>query len=93
MYEINAHVTVSKLAEEMAQEIYEELAKRNSFYAGCPHREAFVKRVAPTLREEARRTLGEMLARNDVSDAEKTTIHEALVLDHAIRDLNQTHYH
>jgi hypothetical protein len=84
MTEVNAHKLVSNLCEEMAQTIYEELAKRNNFYAMYPDRREFVREIAPTLREDARRTLAEMLSRNDVALHEKEAIHEALILDKTI---------
>lgn len=81
---VNAtHPLVADLCTEMAQAVYEELAHRNTFYKMYPghSRASFVKHVAPTLRQEAVRTLSEMLARNDVPQNEKDKIYEALLLD------------
>jgi hypothetical protein len=81
---INAHKMVADLCEKMAQEVYEELAKRNGFYAMHPDRKAFVKEAAPSLRQEARAILAGMLGDPKVSDKDKSRIHEALILDKTI---------
>ena len=84
MTEINAHRMVARLCEEMAQEVYEELAKKNLFYAMWPRRADFIRHCAPTLREQARRTLAELIAHKDTSEADKERIYEALLLDKTI---------
>ena len=73
--EINAHRMVANLAVEMAQTVYEGLAKDNTFYKTWT-RTAFVKECAPTLRAEAKQLLAGMLTRNDVSQYEKDKIFE-----------------
>ena len=83
--EVNTHKLIANLCEEMANEVYEVCAsKYDNWYAQNPDRKAFVRQCAPTLKEHARRTLGEMLARNDVPEAEKERIYDALVLDRTI---------
>lgn len=81
---VTAHEMIANVAEAMAQELYEELAKDNSFYKVNEDRQDFVLHCAPKLRAAARSILGGMLARNDVSDIEKQQIHEALVKDNAL---------
>ena len=81
MAEVNAHKMVAHLCKEMANEVYEELAKKNGWYKANPNRRNFVNSCAPTLRQEARQILARMLERNDVSTYEKDKIFEALMLD------------
>jgi len=79
-----AHEMVAHIQVEMAQSIYEELAKNDIFYRDNPDRNVFVKACAPTLRDHARGVLSEMLARHDVSQVEKEQIYQALLLDKVI---------
>lgn len=79
-----AHHMVAHVQQEMAQNVYEELAKNDSFYKEWPDRNEFVRVCAPTLRDEARAVLAEQLARHDVSQVEKEQIYEALLLDAVI---------
>ena len=79
-----AHQMVAHVQQEMAQSVYEELAKNDQFYQQWPDRAAFIKMCAPTLRDAARGVLSEQLARHDVSHAEKEQIYEALLLDKVI---------
>jgi len=76
-----AHKMVAHVQQEIAQSIYEQLAKRDDFYKTWPDRAVFVKQCAPTLRDAARSVLSEQLARHDVSQVEKEQIYEALLLD------------
>lgn len=76
-----AHRMVAKLQLEMAHAVYDELARKdNKFYREWNETE-FVNMVAPTLRDEARKTLATMLGQPGVSDSEKEEIYTALVLD------------
>jgi hypothetical protein len=84
MMEINAHKLVAHVAEEMAQEVFEELSKDNRWHAINKDRAAFVRTCAPTLRQEARGILAGMLERHDVSEHDKREIFEALMLDKQI---------
>lgn len=79
-----AHQMVAHVQQEMAQEIYEELAKNDAFYKQHPDRNEFVKMCAPTLRDAARGVLSEQLARHDVPHEQKEAIYEALLLDKVI---------
>lgn len=79
---IRAHKMVAHVAREMAMEVYEyKCLRSNEFYATFPDMDEFVRSVAPTLKEAARKALGEMLAREDVSAIEKQDIYDALILD------------
>lgn len=83
--EVNCHKLVANLCVEMANECYDEILTRsNVLNSRRPTRASFVKEVAPTLREEARRILASMLERHDVSTAEKNEIYEALLLDNSL---------
>ena len=83
--EVNAHRMIADLCVEMANEVYETCATLyNNWHKLNPSRKRFVKECAPTLIEDARRTLAEMLGRHDVSDADKEKIYEALMLDMTI---------
>lgn len=81
---VPAHRYVAHLCEEMAQAVYEELAKSNLFYAANPDRAAFVRWCAPTLRDEARTVMGELLGRHEISEEKKAYIYEALLKDRSI---------
>ena len=77
-----AHRMVAHVQQEMAQQVYEELASKNDkFFSEWPDRNAFVQMCAPTLRDAARGVLSEQLNRHDVPHAEKEQIYEALLLD------------
>lgn len=81
-----AHKRVAQIAVAMANEIYEELAPRNQFYAAFPDRREFLNQCAPTLIHEARSALAKMLSDPGISDHDKEEIFEALELDRAIPD-------
>lgn len=79
-----AHKIVGELAEKMAQTVYEERAKDNAFYAKFPNRSAFVKMFAPQFIPDARATLTDMLQAENISDAERENIFNALILDRTL---------
>src|ERR1700681_579934 len=78
---INAHRMVAHIAEEMAQALYEELAKNDAWYAQHQDRADAIKGMAPSLRQEARKVLAEMLGDEKTSQYDKERIYEALVND------------
>ncbi len=80
----HAHRLIAQTAEEMAQAVYEECAKDNTWYAEHLDRRAFVREVAPTLISQARSTLGEALASHALDDDAKAVIFQALQDDLAI---------
>jgi hypothetical protein len=81
---ITAHGMVAEMCVSLAQEVYEEKASKNDFYAQYPDRDDFVRTWAPEFRQEARECLGAMLGRPDVDEATKDKIFEALCLDKAL---------
>lgn len=88
-----AHKMVAELQVEMAQTLYEELAKSNQFYKDWPasKRNQWVKACAPTLRDHARSTLAEMLGHHDLTPQEKEDIYQALLLDATIPNEDRLH--
>lgn len=83
--DITSHKLVADMCVEFANELWEELAAGNNFYKhNKQHYRLFIQRIAPVLRPHAVKVLSEMLARDDVSDAEKKLIHEAIVMDRSI---------
>lgn len=88
-----AHKMVADLQVEMAQALYEELAKSNNFYQDWPasKRNQWVKQCAPTLRQHARATLAEMLNQRGITDQEKEEIYEALLLDATVPNEDRVH--
>lgn len=83
--EVAAHKMIGDLAVHMAYEVYEECASRyNNWYKMHPDAKEFVGRCAPTLVEEARRTLAALCGDEKLSVEERDEIHEALLMDAAI---------
>ena len=83
--EIVAHKMIADLAVQMAHETYEQCASHyNNWYKVNPSRTAFVKRCAPTLVEEARRVLAQLLDSDKLPREEKDKIFEALLMDASI---------
>lgn len=82
--QIACHKMVLATALDMAQELYELMAKDNDFYARFKHRGAFVKAVLPQLIPQARATLVAMLS-TPISDTLKAEIASALILDNSVR--------
>lgn len=81
---IYAHKLIAETAREMAKAVYEECASNNAWYAANPSRRNFVRHAAPTLIQQARETLTDMLQQPDVSEAQKAEIMDALVQDRSI---------
>jgi hypothetical protein len=79
-----AHKIVGDLAVKMAQTVYEERAKDNTFYAQFPNRNAFVRQFAPMFISDARAVLTDMLQQESISDAEREDIFNALILDRTL---------
>lgn len=79
-----AHKMVAHLAQDMAQAIYEECAKDNFWYFLNKDRKAFVAKLAPTLLDEARAQLTDMLTRKDIPEDQKELICDALKADREI---------
>ena len=91
-----AHKMVRDIQIAMAHDIYDTLASKphgegDRFRADYPSETQFVNSIAPTLRDHARATLAEMLARHDVSDAEKAQIYDALLQDAVIPNEDRWH--
>lgn len=80
----NAHRMIAKLAEDMAYLSYEQSAKGNNFYKAFPNAKAYVREVAPTLIEEAYRTLCKVLGDDDIPEKQKNEIYEAIMAHNAI---------
>lgn len=78
---MHADRTVSHVAQEMAQAIYEECAKDNAWYAMNKNRRHFVRELAPQLVQQARAILAEMLAQPGRDEADKERIMDALMRD------------
>lgn len=80
--QVVTHKLIGKLCAELANAVYEQCATRgNNWYAMHPDRKEFVRTCAPTLREEARRTLATMLGDPKLPENQKEEIHDALMLD------------
>jgi hypothetical protein len=79
--QVVAHALVAKTAEEMANEVYEEMAKTNEFYAAYPTRKAWVDSAIPRFVEYARKSLAELLSKPGFPEDQKEVIYNALVLD------------
>lgn len=91
-----AHKMVRDVQINMAHAIYDALASKphgegDKFLADYPSEGAFVNMIAPTLRDQARATLAEMLARGDVSDHDKNEIYEALLMDAFVPNEDRWH--
>ena len=80
----HAHKLVAKTAQEMAQEIYEQNASDNKFYAEYPDREAYVSKCWPLYLTAARATLAQLLSTN-MDESLKAEIHDALIRDATLR--------
>jgi hypothetical protein len=85
--ETTAHKYVAHLARELAETQWEELCRDNAFYhrnKAPENKAAFLAMFIPDYRKVARSILAQMLARNDVSEADKEEIWEALTLDRTL---------
>lgn len=79
------HILVAKTAEQMAEEIYEELAKQNGFYMRHPVRQTWVDNTWPKLIDQARSLLASMLQLDEVEQKTKDEIYDALLKDSPLR--------
>lgn len=79
------HILIAKTAEQMAEELYEELAHNNVFFTHNPDRATWVNNTWPTLLDSARSLLASMLGEIGVSERDKELIYEALLLDKPLR--------
>lgn len=82
--DITAHRLIADLCVNMAEEIYEELAYRNSFFRIHEDRQDFIKQCAPTLKTEAKRILASLLDDPETSEMQKRDIYQALLLDNQL---------
>lgn len=79
--DVTAHKMLDHLAVELAGSEYEEMAsKHKEFYTQWKDQKEYIRYRAPYLLGPVKSLLADMLTRNDVSEAEKEQIHEALVL-------------
>lgn len=79
------HILVAKTAEQMAEELYEELAKKNGFFAKHPVRQLWVNDTWPKLIDQARSLLVSMLGLPEVDQKTKDEIYDALLKDSPLR--------
>jgi hypothetical protein len=77
---IIVHELVASTAKGMAECLYEELARDNTFFKNNPDRKKFVDLMYPILVEQARTTLAGMLG-GTMDETLKEQIHDALVKD------------
>lgn len=93
---LNAHIQVAKVAIRMAHELYEVWAEQNHIYKQLKDakergfkvkdpRRLFVKRVAPTLLQDARRALAQTIANPNTTEYMREQIAEALIKDAALQ--------
>lgn len=82
-----AHWLVAKTAREMADQLYEEMARDNAFRKRHPRRKAWVDWVYGSLLAQARAALGAILAdqRTTISQEMKDKIADALIQDASLR--------
>jgi len=89
---LNAHIVVAKTAIRMAHELYEVWARQNHIYKQLKEatergfkvkdpRRLFVKRVAPTLLQDARRAMAQTIAHPDTTEYMREQLAEALIKD------------
>lgn len=84
------HKFIKETAREFAGAFYDAAARDDVFYKYYPSEKGFIAREWGRFVPHARSILAQMLARSDVSEHEKSTIHEALQLD---RTLPQSQRH
>ena len=82
-----AHWLVAKTARELAESIYEDLAKDNAFYRRHPDQKAWVEAVHGSLLQQAREALASILndPRPTISEERREQIAEALIMDASLR--------
>lgn len=80
--DVTAHHLVAETCVALANEVYETLCMRsNELYRVHRDKNDFIRQCAPTLRQEARKVLGQILADPMTSETEKEKIYDALCLD------------
>ena len=84
----HCHHLIASTAKEMAGSMYDDMALDNAFYAQCKRqgvtRGKFIAKLWPTLLEQARSTLADMLTIGPDSPL-KETISDALIKDKSLR--------
>lgn len=80
----HCHELIAKTAQDMARAVYEELAKRNDWYALNPDMETWIKAKWGLYITEARSTLAGML-NTHISETLKEQIADALVKDNSLQ--------
>lgn len=80
----HAHVTVAKIAMELAGAYYDEQAHSDSFYNHWPDLDLFVQAEWHTFIPYARQVLGKMLADPTMPEAAREQVFEALVADRTL---------
>lgn len=78
------HKLIAKVAQELANEAYEELSHRNQFYKDNPNRGRFVRRYWGFFIPLAREALGGMLASPNVAESQRVVIMDALFKDRSL---------
>jgi len=85
MRQVHCHKMVAETARGMAAAVYEELAKKNEWYALNPSQTIFVETTYGSLIDQARQVLANMLESKTVTPEQKELIFEALVLDRSLK--------
>lgn len=82
-----AHWLIAKAAREMADELYEEMARNNAFRQRHPSRKNWVEWVHGSLLAQARAALAAVLAdpRPTISEEMREKIADALIKDASLR--------
>lgn len=78
------HNYVAKVAQGMAAEVYEQMARDNKFYKVWPNQKYFINKNWPNFIKEARGILASMLTMPTYSEEQKDEIMQALFLDRAL---------
>lgn len=81
----HCHRQVKELAQAIAGAFWEMAASDNNFYKIWPKCKDYQRLKWGLFVDEARKTMGEMLGRSDVIEAEKIVIYEALQYDAAAK--------
>jgi hypothetical protein len=86
-HNVTAHRLIAETAVTMAQELYEEVCSGdNAMYRTYKNRSEFVKRIAPALKQHAKVVLAKLLTSPSVTEAEKQSIYDALIMDNELPD-------
>jgi len=79
-----SHKLVSKTAQQIAAEFYQEAARDNAFYKMWPNERQFVNKRWGNFIRPAREALTRMLTMSQYSEDIKVEIYQALLLDRAL---------